>query len=224
MRVRRLVDGVEADEGDNLTQSMISTQAFIAKMERDYNASDAKKNATSFHLANVEMSRDPSVQSAFGEGRNWRSDRPTPMVHELTQSMYLYFKKFGILPDGCKLVIVKGRYFYQEETMLPGLELLPRDAVRTKRYHGLRKGQQPNGMVGRGAGAQVIECGVHQLLLLQERADVLFTADVVEYFKKEQAEYQERHSNGSKRRGDYPPHDSLVDCTMRMPVRLVQFD
>ena len=83
---------------------MISTQAFIAKMERDYNASDAKKNSTSFHLANVEMSRDPSVQSAFGEGRNWRSDRPTPMVHELTQAMHLYFKKFGILPDGCKLV------------------------------------------------------------------------------------------------------------------------
>ena len=142
--MRRLLDGVEADEGDNLTQSMISTQAFIAKMERDYNASDAKKNSTSFHLANVEMSRDPSVQSAFGEGRNWRSDRPTPMVHELTQAMHLYFKKFGILPDGCKLVIVKGRYFYQEETMLPGLELLPRDAVRTKRYYGLREGQQPN--------------------------------------------------------------------------------
>ena len=71
--------------------SMISTQAFIAKMERDYNASDAKKNATSFHLANVEMSRDPlgpvgvrrGSELAFGP-----TDADAPRAYAIDASIF----------------------------------------------------------------------------------------------------------------------------------------
>ena len=60
--------------------------------------------------------------------------------------------------------------------------------------------------------------------VLFAHADELFTKDVVEYFENEIAEYHERNSNGSKSRGDYPPHDGLVVCTKDRPVRLQQFD
>ena len=60
--------------------------------------------------------------------------------------------------------------------------------------------------------------------VLFAHADELFTKDVVEYFENEIAEYHERNSNGSKSRGDYPPHDGLVVCTKDRPVRLEQFD
>ncbi len=200
-------------------------QEYIASLVRDdYVESDNHREMMSLHAACVAVYQDKTVCRMYGAGRRGGF---VPYFEEMSQRMLAHLESQGAIPKGMVQVKVGSRRFIRDERMLPGMELLPRNAVQTKRDVGLpskRKRPPKDGkpkkksksMVPCGELAQIVEAPVHQVRLLMGITDAVLTKRLAEYYTR-----RANPPRGTKP-GPYPPWDNLMLGDNFVPARLAK--